>query len=61
MMKYKVKAKRKGERRMRVVYDGKCMSMMISTAARMCNSDDVTECEVTITDYYGKEEVERCK
>ena len=61
VMKYKVKAKLKGNRTMRVVYDGKSMPMMISTAARMMDSDDVTECYVTIFDYYGKEEIARCK
>lgn len=61
MMKYKVKAKIKGNRTTRVVYDGKSMSMMISTAARMMQSDDVTECYVSIYDYYGKEEISRCK
>lgn len=60
-MKYKVKAKYAGERRMRVVYTGTSLNIMMLTACKMLGSSIVTDCEVTIIDHYGKEEVTMIK
>ena len=48
ILKYKVKAKCKGDRQPRLVYNGTNLAMMVITAGRMYQSDEVTDCEVTI-------------
>ena len=55
ILKYKVKAKCKGDRQSRLVYNGTSMNMMIITAGRMYQSDDVTDCEITILNESNRE------
>ena len=51
----KYKAKCNGDRQPRLVYHGTRLDLMIITAARMYQSDEVTDCEVTILNDSNRE------
>ena len=61
IISYKVKVKTKRGKQYRITYNGGSFSLMVDVTHRMCESPDVTECIVVMTDTQGGEQVARCK